>query len=141
MTWDAYRVANPELAEMRAYNKLVQDHVVLGEKTEFTDRYKAMGIPYPDAKTMCKGPCEGTGVVPIKGEGWEQKQGVGGLVSMGGPSSMNVEYQKRWQAAEEKEATDDGWHFVKCADCNGSGKRTTEESLKTCIEELRELVG
>lgn len=31
---------------------------------EFTDRYKALGIPYPDPKAVCKGPCEGVGVYP-----------------------------------------------------------------------------
>ena len=39
---------------------------------EFTDRYKALGIPYPDPETMCKGHCEGTGVYPTKIDGdWE----------------------------------------------------------------------
>lgn len=108
-------------------------------KIEFTDRYAALGMDLPDPKTMCKGPCEGTGVVPIKGEGWEQKKrGMGGLVSLGGPSSVDPRYQKLWDEAEAKQETDDGWHFVKCLDCKGTGKRTTEESW---VEDLRNLVG
>ena len=155
MTWDAYRAENPMLTEMREYNTRVRDRVLLKKgrtpttprpadekKIEFTDRYSALGMALPDPKTMCKGPCEGTGYVPIKGFAWEQeKKGMGGLVSMGGPSSADARYQEKWQEAEDKEPTDDGWHFVKCLDCNGTGKRATEESLSTCIEDLRNLVG
>lgn len=32
---------------------------------EFVDRYSATGTPYPDPETMCLGPCEGMGVVPV----------------------------------------------------------------------------
>lgn len=31
---------------------------------EITDRYKTLGVPYPDPETMCKGQCEGLGVYP-----------------------------------------------------------------------------
>ena len=165
MSWDAYRAENPMLTEMREYNTRVRDRVLLKKRTpttprpadevrdrtdgpeafgsaKFGDRYSALGMDLPDPKTMCKGPCEGTGVVPIKGFAWEQKaKGMGGLVSMGGPSSADERYQKLWDEAEAKEATDDGWHFVKCLDCKGTGKRATEESLSTCIEDLRNLVG
>lgn len=41
---------------------------------EFTDRYKALGIPYPDPKTMCQGYCEGTGLVPIHSSETEPKR-------------------------------------------------------------------
>lgn len=72
---------------------------------EFTDRYKALGIPYPDPATMCQGQCEGTGYVPIPKDD---------------PDPL---WQKLWQAAEAKSPSDDGWHFVVCPDCDGSGKR------------------
>jgi hypothetical protein len=42
-----------------------------GER-EFTDRYKALGIPYPNVDTMCKGQCEGTGWVPVAKEDMEE---------------------------------------------------------------------
>jgi DnaJ-class molecular chaperone len=55
---------------------------------EITDRYRALGIPYPDPETMCKGQCEGTGVVPTEDEHgeWqflkcEECNGTGKLVS------------------------------------------------------------
>ncbi len=70
---------------------------------EFTDRYQALGIPYPDPKTMCKGQCEGTGIVPVPKDDMEEP------------------FRTLWMEAEVKEHSDDGWHFVKCPDCNGSG--------------------
>lgn len=36
----------------------------MSERMEFTDRYQALGIAYPDPETMCKGDCEGIGVYP-----------------------------------------------------------------------------
>lgn len=77
-------------------------------KIEFTDRYKALGIPYPDPKTMCQGQCEGTGVVPISADETEEP------------------YRTLWLEAEAKEHDEDGWHFIKCQDCNGTGKRIHE---------------
>lgn len=72
---------------------------------EFTDRYQALGIPYPDPKTVCKGQCEGTGFVPIHKDDTEEP------------------FHTLWLQAEEKNPTDDDYHFVKCPDCNGTGKK------------------
>jgi hypothetical protein len=73
---------------------------------EFTDRYEAMGIPYTNPETMCDGDCEGTGFVPIKADDNE------------------LIYRELWQKAEKENPVDDGWHFVKCPKCNGTGKLT-----------------
>lgn len=73
--------------------------------TEFTDRYQALGIPYPDTETMCKGQCEGIGLVPIAGD------------------DMREPWRSLWLEAEAKAPADDGWHFVTCPDCRGTGKR------------------
>ncbi len=79
---------------------------------EFTDRYKALRIPYPDIETMCQGPCEGTGFVPIEA------------------GDADPVYQALWQDAhlnhctpfsEIREGKCDGWHFVRCQDCQGTG--------------------
>jgi hypothetical protein len=66
---------------------------------EFTDRYKALGIPYPNLDTMCKGPCEGVGYYP-----------------------ENDPTNRLWILAEREKPSDDGWHFITCPDCNGTGK-------------------
>ena len=70
-----------------------------------TDRYQALGIPYPDPETVCAGQCEGTGYVPIK------------------VTDMREPWHSLWLKAEAEKPTDDGWHFVKCPDCGGTGKR------------------
>jgi len=75
---------------------------------EFTDRYRALGIDYPDPKAMCKGQCEGTGWVPT------DKDKPGTI------------WRKLWEEAEAKCPSDDGYHFVKCPDCNGTGLDPTE---------------
>ena len=72
---------------------------------EFTDRYEALGIPYPDPKTMCKGQCEGTGWVPIAQDDMEEP------------------FRTLWLEAEKKKPTDDGTHFVTCPNCGGTGKK------------------
>lgn len=69
------------------------------KELEFVDRYAGN---YPDPKTICKGDCEGMGLVPIK------KDDPG--------------YEQKWQEAESKNPSDDGYHFVTCNDCNGTGK-------------------
>ncbi len=74
-------------------------------KLEFTDRYQALGIPYPDPKTMCEGQCEGTGIVPINSDDMEEP------------------WRTLWLEAEKKKPSDNGTYFVKCPDCNGTGKR------------------
>jgi hypothetical protein len=73
---------------------------------EFTDRYQALGIPYPDPATVGEGDCEGTGWVPIKGD------------------DEDPVYRTLWAEAEAVSPSDDGWHFVKCPSCGGTGKRT-----------------
>lgn len=72
---------------------------------EFTDRYQALGIPYPGPGTMCKGQCEGTGYVPIA------------------KNDDGQPWRDLWLKAEEKSPSDDGYHFVVCPDCNGTGNK------------------
>jgi len=70
-----------------------------------SDRYEALGMALPDPATMCQGHCEGTGFVPVKAD-----------------DSREV-FKKLWAEQEAKEHSEDGWHFVDCPDCGGSGKR------------------
>ena len=80
----------------------------MGE-VEFTDRYQALGIPYPDPKTMCDGDCEGTGWVPCQ-------------------ESDEEPYHSLWLEAERENPSNDGWHFVKCPQCDGTGKVNLKRS-------------
>lgn len=90
-------------------------------KTQFMDRYQALGIPYPDPKTMCKGQCEGTGWIPHKHTKLYKDSD---LQPVADPSDKL--YDQLWEEAEKVAPTDDGWHFLKCPDCNGTGKDTNE---------------
>ena len=71
---------------------------------ESTDRYEALGIPYPDPGTVCRGQCEGTGYVPVKAD------------------DDDPVFQQLWRDAEAEKKADDGWHFVKCPECDGTGR-------------------
>lgn len=82
------------------------DDTAPAREMPLTDRYQELGIPYPDPETMCKGQCEGVGLVPI------------------GRSEKEEPWYTLWLEAEKKCPTDDGWHFVCCPDCGGTGKRT-----------------
>jgi hypothetical protein len=70
---------------------------------EVISRYEALGMPLPDPETMCQGQCEGIGWVPVFRDDMEEP------------------FRALWLAAEAKQHADDGWHFVQCPDCDGSG--------------------
>ena len=72
-------------------------------ENEATNRYSALGMALPDPATMCHGECEGTGWMPVK--------------------AYDQDYAADWAAAEAAAPTDDGWHFVKCHTCGGTGLR------------------
>lgn len=86
---------------------------------EFTDRYQALGIPYPDPAKMCKGQCEGVGVVPVKGAP-SDTPGMVEPTAECDPTTDPV-LLRLWAAAEAESHADDGWHFVACPTCSGSG--------------------
>jgi hypothetical protein len=75
------------------------------------DRYTTLGVPYPDPETICKGQCEGVGIYPQR---------------LDDPAITEVEHE-RWLALHNAdvhaEGDCDGWHFIKCPDCEGTGKK------------------
>lgn len=77
-------------------------------KIEVTDRYDALGIKRPGPSTMCKGQCEGTGFVPVS------------------PDDNEEPYKTLRDEAEKRNPSKDGWHFVKCPECNGNGELYAE---------------
>lgn len=94
----------------------------------FTDRYEAAGIPYPQAETVCLGQCEGMGCVPIhEGETdprfkalWDHAHATTHSIT----DRMLIELRRVAPWAPRHRDGCDGWHFVKCPDCNGTGKRS-----------------
>lgn len=77
----------------------------MANEFEFTDRYQALGIPYPDPETVCHGQCEGTGWVPVNQDDEDET------------------FRVLWAEAEKKKPTEDGYHFVECPECDGTGKK------------------
>ena len=69
---------------------------------EFVDRYDGN---YPNLKTVCKGYCEGMGIVPIQED------------------ETDKVFKALWNEADKKKHADDGCHFVRCPECNGAGKK------------------
>lgn len=101
---------------------------------EFTDRYEALGMPYPEPETMCQGDCEGTGAYPLAGPCpeagretslWEEAHqacSIGGRARSfftGKSGRYGLFKDLRWAFRRC-----DGWHFVKCPACDGTGRRT-----------------
>lgn len=80
------------------------------ESTGFNveDRYDVLQIDPPEPEHACD-ECEGTGLVPINLEG---------LTS---DDPERTYYERAWKVAEAKEFAEDGWHFLVCPECSGSG--------------------
>lgn len=119
------------------------------QEFEFTDRYQVLGIPYPDPATICLGPCEGIGCFPVKNQRRTEVSSLAELVEEAGYQKLwDEEHRKScsvggvvrnlWRHKEwwfwKSVFRDvlrylrggeycDGWHFVKCSDCDGTGKR------------------
>jgi hypothetical protein len=92
----------------------------MGEPIEISDRYSATGIPRPDPGTVCLGDCEGMGCVPVFVRIGKAPDGSAALIT---ESETDPELVRRWQEAEAKKPSDDGWHFVVCPACEGTRVR------------------
>lgn len=92
---------------------------------QFTDRYEALGIERPSLLTVCRGHCEGVGVVPVfidspTAAAERKKQG---RTIYQPDDATDPELVALWRAAEAQAPAADGWHFVTCPQCKGTGKR------------------
>lgn len=99
---------------------------------EFTDRYQALGIAYPDAGTVCEGHCEGTGWVPVR-EDDEDPQFA--ALWRKAHSRAHTFQRRAWNAIKFHDPGAltrpcDGWHFVQCPDCEGTGKKENNDAAR-----------
>lgn len=99
---------------------------------EFTDRYQALGIIYPDPKTICKGHCEGLGRYPVsyfarwrdlkeyeKKEWWVEHEKTHKLIHR-----IKIAWMvKSLRPLFDIKSRCDGWHFIICDCCKGTGKK------------------
>ncbi len=78
------------------------------------DRYQALGIPYPDLETMCKGQCEGIGFYPCQND--EEIT----------PLELAAWLDCHNASDAHQDEPCDGWHFITCFECSGTGKAISE---------------
>ena len=108
---------------------------------EFSTRYDALGIALPAPDKVCDGLCEGTGIIPYHRNDpdlkynhklrrqWREKHKECGdrketwkaVFFFIKERQFRVAYHtlldyKNWIKC-------DGWHFLKCPDCNGTGNK------------------
>ena len=92
---------------------------------EITDRYDALGMAHPDPLAMCEGHCEGSGWFPVydpRGDTQaKHRKRVGTMEGETDPSLIEL-----WEKAELRLPSFDGWHFVRCPECKGTGLRISE---------------
>lgn len=108
-----------------------------------TSRYEALGMDLPNPKTMCKGHCEGIGYYPTQGRNRKQtdlcvtKVDEKDLILWDEAHAEDHKITYKLKVLWEWIRTGqfswrsrisylfegcDGWHFVKCPDCKGTGK-------------------
>lgn len=68
------------------------------------ERQKILGSNYGN----CDGPCYGSGFIPIHRNETEDP------------------YHLLWEQAEKELCSFEGWHWVKCPYCNGTGSNNTD---------------
>jgi hypothetical protein len=105
-------------AQLRFLNEKYLDNDP--DTIEIVTRYGAPGNE-PDPETMCAGHCEGMGCVPINGKDFEPPLYVRKEGECREGKDKGEPWKTLWIEAEKKEPTEDGWHFVQCPDCKGSG--------------------
>jgi hypothetical protein len=90
------------MAKKSPLERIASDHP---GKFIFVDRYSAAGIDISAVEGMCLGQCEGMGVVPVT------------------KNDRSAVFRALWRKAELKKPTMDGYHFVTCPRCGGTGKK------------------
>jgi hypothetical protein len=107
---------------------------------KMTNRYDAMGIPVPDPKTVCHGQCEGTGLIPISKVEKDQELKRRWDVQHRKSCNLVGVLRQLWRHPEwwywksilcdliYRRSVCDGWHFVKCPDCEGTGKKEATDA-------------
>lgn len=101
--------------------------------TIFVDRYSALGMEPPNPETMCKGECEGTGYVPTYNPEFKFPEDGKERCHPSDTTPLSSALLVLWNAAEQENPTDDGWHFIKCPECNGSGKLAESKVVSETI--------
>lgn len=98
----------------------------------FATRYDALGMDRPDPETVCEGLCEGVGFFPVKEDDsmyhdrWLVEHKKAHSIKACTVEFLRLAIRLKFKRAVKafKETREcDGWHFIKCPDCGGTGKR------------------
>ncbi len=105
-------------SESEAIARFLQEMIDSGD-FEVSSRYGDGQDAIPDRANICNGPCEGMGVVPVYMRKGDRTTG-----SCIPADESDQELISLWEKAEVEKLGDggDGWHFVECGECQGTGK-------------------
>lgn len=101
---------------------------------EFSSRYHALGIKVSAGSALCEGLCEGTGFIPVRYDETDIELKALWLKahkeahSIKGLFTNFVYFVSRGEILNGLKSTlinlkCDGWHFVICPKCHGTGKK------------------
>lgn len=83
---------------------------------QFTDRY---GGKSPSWLRGCHSQCEATGWVPVYNPIGDDDADIERVLEY---DDIDPRFLMAWEAAEKIKPSNDGWHFVECPDCHGTGR-------------------
>lgn len=92
-------------------------------KVEFSDRYSATGIPYPDESSCDK--CEGMGLFPCQATELNE-------LACGTEDGTIIIIGQKGQ--DGSPMPNDGWLFVRCPVCKGSRKSPHKPNSKGYVK-------
>jgi hypothetical protein len=98
------------------------------EGVEFTDRYGGHAPPWLRG---CKGHCEAMGCYPL------QVQARPGAAMVSGLTGNRLEAEEARREGRLIEVDEDGWAWVRCGVCNGTGVQSRWEAARTIPRLLR----
>ena len=84
---------------------------------EFTDRY---GGHHPSWLRMCHGHCEGLSVYPVYDRDSDERTSRDRADPTHGPTEVERRAVQQQIATHGRQ--DDGWYFIRCEACSGSGR-------------------
>ena len=93
-------------------------------KVEFDDRYGGYRPPW----NYCRGQCEAMGVVPVR-LAFDAASDTGMVIGED-PRLLSRAVSQHMRGEGHEDGRCDGWHFVQCPDCGGTGEISKLRALR-----------
>ncbi len=87
-------------------------------KGHITETLNATNSPRAKPAIKCTGDCDGAGWIAVYLHRGDTMRGHDDVRPV---DEDDEELMALWEAAQAKDPSIDGWHFVVCPDCKGSG--------------------